>query len=89
MIVCFWWPGQGLHALVGLGAAYHCDNAIYVDMLFIHWTEEEVYERPLATIFRGNLDQGDDAPVTHSLDYVTFRPLYVTLLFLTNFDCRL
>lgn len=52
----------------------------------MHCKEEELYARLVATIVKGNLSLGNDATVTHSLDYVTFTRPYDTVYFLSKFD---
>lgn len=70
----------------GRGAVHRCDKASYVNMHFIHSTENEVYACPLASNVGVNLSLTADAPVTHSLNYADFTRIYVTLHSLTIFD---
>lgn len=68
------------------GAVPRCDNATYVDMLFVRYREAELYAGRLASIIGSNLSLIDDAPATNMLDNVAFTRPYGTLHFLTNLD---
>lgn len=70
----------------GIGATLRRDVAAYVDMPFIRWPEKKNYESSLAQIVRNDSESTDAAPVTPSLEYITFPSPYDLLHLLTNFE---
>lgn len=60
-------------------AVRRCEKVTYAGRPFIRRTEEETYARRPVAIASANLRLSDDAPVTHSLDYVASTRPYENL----------
>lgn len=71
---------------LGRGTVLCRDVATLVDMLFIGWTEDEAYACRLAVIVPNDSEVTDYAPISHSLEYVTFSRRFYSVYLLTNLE---
>lgn len=90
MVSIDYWPlvaGPSVGCIgVLVALSFDVKKVTSVNMPFIRCTEEEVCARRIASIVGSKLKLADNAPATHSLEYVDFTCPHVAFHFLANSD---